>query len=61
MIHEVYNKAAIAWLYYNKKHPGRNYDREQARKQFQQDNNIDEKILMEVLKVIFKEQKEMLK
>lgn len=60
MIHEAYNKATIAKLYYKKKHPGRNYDREQARKQFQQDNNIDDKILLVVLKEVFKEQKKMI-
>lgn len=60
MIHYAYNKAAVAELYYQKKYPDRKYDRDAARKQFQQDNNIDEKILLAVLKEIFNEQKAML-
>jgi hypothetical protein len=54
------DKTFLAFRYYQEKHPERNYDKDQARRQLAQDSNIDERLLLRVLKQIFKEQKEML-
>lgn len=53
MIHRAYKKTVLAYLYYKKL--GKDYDEDQARKQFAQDNNINEKVLHAVLKEIYKE------
>lgn len=57
MTNNLIKKAVLAEMYYTRKYPERNYDRDAARKQFQQDNDLDEKILLAILKESFKEKK----
>lgn len=42
---KIFNQAEIAFRYYQRMHPERNYEREAARKQFRQDSNIDKSII----------------
>jgi len=56
-IHPAYNKTILTHRYYQEKSPEKNYDKDQSRKQFHQDKNIDEKVLLKVLRQIFEEQK----
>lgn len=58
MIHKAYTKGVLAERYYAKL--GKVYNQDQARKQFAQEKNLNEKILLQVLKEIFNEQKNML-
>lgn len=60
-IHPAYNKTVLTHRYYQEKSPEKNYDKDQSRKQFHQDKNIDEAVLLKVLKKIESEQKEFLK
>lgn len=57
MIHQAINKAEVARRYYGERYNSK----EQAKKQFQQDKNIDYKKVLLILKDIFSEQKQMLK
>jgi hypothetical protein len=59
-LHPLYNRTELAYWYYKLKYPDRNYDREQARKQLAQDNDLDEKVLLQVLRGIYQKQKLML-
>lgn len=61
MIHQALSKSEIAYRYYQEVAPNRNYPKEQARKQFQQDSNIDVKIVRKIVKDIFREQLLLLK
>jgi len=61
MIHEAFNKAEIAFIYYKKAHPKRKYNRDQARKQFIQDTNLNVKILEAIFNRIISQQQELLK
>lgn len=61
MIHEAYTKTEIALRYYNITHPERNYTRHYAVKQWNQDKNIDLKVLKSVIRDIFQEQIKLLK
>jgi hypothetical protein len=56
MITSAFNKSEIAYQYYRHKYPNRDYDKEQARKQFQQDKNKDYKLLIKVVKIVCREQ-----
>lgn len=56
MIHKAIVKSEVAFRYYQEVSPDKKYPKEQARKQFQQDKNIDLKIVRKILKEIFKEQ-----
>lgn len=56
-----YNKSDIAESYYKIKHPERNYPRDQAKKQFFQDKNIDKKVLRAIYKAVYEEGKALLK
>lgn len=58
MIHKAYTKGVLAVRYYAKL--GKVYDQDQARKQFAQEKNLNEKVLLQVLREIYSEQKEML-
>jgi hypothetical protein len=59
-LHPLYNRTELAYWYYKLKYPTREYTREQARKQLAQDNNLDDKILLKVLRGIYEKQKLML-
>lgn len=61
MIHEAFHKSRVAYRYYKIRYPERNYNEDQSRKHFQQDNYIDKAILKKVIDEIYKEQKEVLK
>lgn len=61
MINSEFNKSEIAYLYYRHKYPNRDYDKEQARKQFNQDKNIDYKIIITIIKTVCREQVKRLK
>ena len=61
MIHQALSKSEIAYRYYQEVAPDRNYPKEQARKQFQQDRNINVKVVRKILNDIFKEQLLLLK
>lgn len=50
-----HSQAEIAEKYYSIVHPERNYTREQAKKAFHQDANIDGKILQRVVTDRFRE------
>jgi predicted transcriptional regulator with HTH domain len=55
-IHKAFVKAEIAFRYYQEKYPSRNYSKEQARKQFSQDSNIDQALLKKVIDQVYQEQ-----
>lgn len=61
MIHEAFTRSQVAFRYYKGKNPERKYTIEAAKKQFNQDVNIDLKIIRKVILRIFAEQKELLK
>jgi hypothetical protein len=61
MIHKALSKTEIAFRYYKEVAPERKYDKEAARKQFNQDRDIDSKVISKIVDQIFKEQKELLK
>jgi len=50
LISNVFNKTQLAFLYYGKKFPERGYSPDAARKQFNQDKNIDTKLIKKSLK-----------
>lgn len=55
-LHQVYILTEIAYRYYNIARPEKRYTREQARKQYVQDRNIDKNILLKVFKLCYFEQ-----
>jgi hypothetical protein len=61
MIHEALSKSEIALRYYKQTHPDRKYKKEAARKQFDQDLNLDVKLIAKIIDQIFREQKELLR
>jgi hypothetical protein len=61
MIHKALSKTEIAFRYYRAVAPERKYNKEAARKQFNQDRDIDSKVISKIVDQIFKEQKELLK
>jgi hypothetical protein len=61
LISPAFNKAEFARRYYERVSPGKYPEREQARKQFAQDNKVDPNIMLDVAAKIFNEQLEMMK
>jgi hypothetical protein len=61
MIYSAYKKTEIAFRYYLKKWPERDYSKDEARKQFAQDMNIDRKLLKTVYDEVNRDAKQELK
>lgn len=65
MIHPALSKTEIAFRYYKDKFynldHAKLYSRETALKMFHKEKHIDNKLVMSIIKDIFKEQKEMMK
>lgn len=61
MIHQALSKSEIAFRYYRIVHRDRDYNKEDARKRFQQDRKIDVKVVRKVIDEIFQEQRAILK
>lgn len=49
MLRPIFNKSQVAFLYYKRVTPDRNYTARQASNQFLQDKNIDKSILLEII------------
>jgi len=61
LIHPAFSKSEIAFRYYRIIAPDREYPKEKARIQFQQDNNINLKIVRHVIDELYSEQLLLLK
>lgn len=60
MIHNALSKSEVAFRYYLRLRPERQYTKREAIRQFIQDKHIDKKIVWIIVKQIFEEQKQLL-
>lgn len=60
LIHPAFSKSEIAYRYYKIVHPDREYSKEKARIQFQQDNKLNLKTVRHVIDELYSEQKQLL-